>query len=302
MMNVQSQWHRERVWQYRLFGMAVVGIVAALAWATPAVAAYGAEGASALSLTPQYLDGAVPAAAAVPAANDDDWHLVSRLGVWGVSLKGTVGAGRAEKDVDASFNDLIDKANFALSPGIELSKNRWTLMLNGFFTQLEDSKSASRTLINGQTVQGSADVKMDLDIADLALAYRLFDIPLGDQGMMLSLAPAVGVRYTYLSAEIDPQRLPSRSGDVDWWDPYIGGRINLKITDTLDWRTDATWGGWGIGCDTTWLVQSMLDWRFYQSWELNVGYRALYQNYDDSGVKWDMTMQGPWIGISTHWF
>lgn len=294
-----SRWNSS----HRVMGAAVAGLAAALLSTAPTMASDGTEKAAPLSLstTPQSMDAAPPAQAA-PAADDDNWHLTTRFGIWGVSLNGTIGAGRAEKDVDASFSDLMENANFASSPGIEVSKDRWTLMFNGFLTQLEDSKSFSRTMINGQVVQGDVDTKVDLDIADLALAYRLFDIPLGDQGMRLSLSPAVGVRYTYLSAEIDPSRLPSRSGDQDWWDPYIGARVNLKITDSLAWRTDASWGGWGIGCDTTWLVQSMLDWRFTDSWELNVGYRALYQNYNDNGVKWDMTMQGPWIGVSKRWF
>ena len=37
---------------------------------------------------------------------------------------------------------------------------------------------------------------VDMDIADLALAYQLVDIPVGDEGMALSLSPALGIRYT----------------------------------------------------------------------------------------------------------
>ena len=236
---------------------------------------------------------------AVPPVGEEDWRFITRIGLWGMKLDGTVGAGNAETDINVRFDKLVENMNYGFMPGVEFGKGKWFLAFNGLYSQLEYKDDFARVLQDGQVLEGDVVVKMDLDIADLALSYEAFDIPLGDDGMRLILAPAVGLCYTYMSTQIKLDHRPSRSDDVSWWDPYVGGRMVLKITNRLAWRTDGSFGGWGVGCNSTWAVQTMLDWRFARRRELNVGYRALHQNYDDD-LKWDMTMRGPWIGASTY--
>jgi hypothetical protein len=236
---------------------------------------------------------------APPAAQDDDWHIVTRMGLWATSLKGDAGAGGHSADVDASFSDLLDKTNFAVSPGIEFGKGKLAFALNGFLSQLESDVDFAGTLPNGTPVSGGGEVTADMYIGDFAVGYTLLEVPVGDT-MMLSVTPGIGVRYTYMKVEVDPDRHPSRDASEDWWDPYLATRVNLQITKALAWRTDGSVGGFGVGSDFAWHLQTLLDWRFSRRFELNVGYRAVGCDYENGGFKWDVTMHGPWIGLSTH--
>ena len=229
---------------------------------------------------------------------DNDWHLLTRAGLWAMNLKGDVGIRDRKADVDVGFSDLAENMNFGLMPGIELSKGPFVIAFNGVFTQLENDVSV--TTPGGANIGG--DATFDVYIADVAVGYHVADIPIGDNGMSLGITPAVGLRYTYLGLEVNPKNFPSREGDQQFVDPYVGGRLALKISDSLTWRTDGSIGGFGVGSDFTWLAQTMLDWRFSKRFELNVGYRALYQDYEDGDFTWDMTAHGPWIGFSAYWF
>jgi hypothetical protein len=192
------------------------------------------------------------------------------LGLWTPAVTGDVGVGRLDADIDWSIGDVISDLNFAIFPGFEVGKDKWVLIFNGAYAQLEDEASFSS---RGGLIEGDADVTMDLYIADLAVGYRLFDIPLGGDGatdMVLSLTPVIGVRYTYISLEIDPDRIETRSGHEDWWDPYVGARANLRFNDQWAWRTEGTVGGFGVGSDFAWTAQTTLDWRFHNNWEVNI--------------------------------
>ena len=281
----------------KLTRLAVAAV--AMSWCSAAWAAGGlAERPAVLTLDvePQML-------AAAPAANEDDWHIVARLGLWGMSVDGDASVREYGTDFSMDVGDILDNLNFAFMPGIELGKDRWALVFNGVFAQLENDEQFSRTLPGGRVIEGGADITMDMYIADLAVGYRLWDIPLGEgkSDMMLSITPAVGVRYTYLKIDVNPDRFESRDQSADIWDPYVGGRMNLQFNKELAWRTDGSIGGFGVGSDLAWTLQSFIDWRFARNLELNLGYRVMDYDYEDGDFELDLTMHGPWIGISVYW-
>jgi hypothetical protein len=221
-------------------------------------------------------------------APDDDLHLDLSLGLWGTSVSGTTGIGRLETDVDVSFDDIIRHTNFAAMGGAEMSKGNWILYLNGMYCQL----NGSATGVRGQ----DADLRADMGIGDLAVGYTLVRTEVGT--MPLTLTPAIGARYTYLSESIDVGSLPSIDENRQWIDPYIGGRVVLGLTDNLAWRTEGSVGGTNFVSDTTWSAATYLDWEFAKSFILNVGYRALSWDYDQNDLKWEITFHGPWIGLT----
>lgn len=249
--------------------------------------------ASDLSLTekPKMLDVATP--------DESDWHLATRFGMWFLALNGTVNVRNHEIHADADFNELFDNMNFGFMPGLELSNDKWVISLNGVFSQLEAGKSFNGVTPGGVPISGGADVVVDMDIVDLGVGYNVFDCKIG--GMDFDAGPIIGIRYTYLSVELQPNRFNSVSDSVDFWDPYVGAMARLKLTNSLTWRNSASIGGFDVGCDITWAAQTMIDWEFAKSWELNVGYRALYQDFHQNSFKWDETLHGPWLGIS-HWW
>ena len=227
------------------------------------------------------------------AEGDDQVHFDVNIGAWLTSVNGEVGIGRVQGDVDVDFVDLIKHANFVAMGGMELYKGKWHLIFNGVYAHFKDSLTGPRGFAH-------VDAEAGTGIADLALGYTIVRTKLGN-GMPLTLMPAVGVRYTYLSLELDPERLRTVSGHEDWWDPYVGGRVVLGLTDHLLWRTEATIGGFGVGSDLTWSAAMYLDWKLSKSVTMNIGYRALAWDFENDKFLWDITLHGPWIGVTFGW-
>lgn len=223
---------------------------------------------------------------------EDDWHVLARFGLWATSIDGTASVRGRESEIDAGFDDLFDKTNFALAPGFEIGKGNWAFAFHGFFSQLESESVFPLLNRTGTTT-------LDTYIFDLALGYRVVDVPMGDkEDQRFSLTPVVGLRTSYFSTEMSIDGLPSVSKSQTLWDPFVGGRVNLAFNRQVAWRTEASIGGFGAGSDLTWTAQSFIDWRFHERIELNVGYRALYYDFENDDFELDLTMHGPWIGMS----
>jgi opacity protein-like surface antigen len=233
-------------------------------------------------------------AASLPAAPpDDQWHLDTSLDLWATAVSGATGIGPLQSDVDVSFDDLLKHMDFALMGGAELSKGNWLVVFNGMYVTLSDEKSGP--------LGGGIDIDSDMGIANLALGYTLVRTEVG-RGMPLTITPVVGVQYTDLSLKLNPERLRSVERSRDWVDPYVGGRVVLGLSDAVSWRNEGTIGGFGLESDLLWSAGTFLDWRFSKRMTLNLGYRALSWDYDKDHFEWDVTLHGPWIGLTIRLF
>jgi hypothetical protein len=223
----------------------------------------------------------------------DKLYITTRLGVWGMSLSGDTGVKNLSTSVSASFEDLIQNTNFAAFPSFELSKGNWVLAINGLYANLSDEERFTGPL----GVRRGVDVTANMGVVDVGIGYTIVR-GTTTTGAPFTLTPAIGGRWTYIDLEINPLNAETRSANRSWFDPYIGLVGVVGITRKLDWRNAGTIGGFGVGSQLTWTAETMLEWHFSEHVGLDVGYRVLSWDYDLSGFKWDMTLQGPWIGLS----
>jgi hypothetical protein len=260
--------------------------------------------ASAQAVRPYSLSDEPTTATAVPepetntaspfATYDPDklyWN--ARLGVWGMSLAGTVGVRGLSTNVDMSFDELIDNTNIAAMPSFQFSKGNWLLAVNGLYANLEDDFHITGPLGHGR----GADVTSNIGVVDIGVGYTLFR---GQTtlGVPMTVAPIIGGRWTYLDLEVNPDVIATRSANRAWFDPYFGATATFGVTPKLDWQIAGNVGGFGVGSDFTWAFQTMLEWHFSSHVSVDLGYRVLAWDYDLDNFKWDTTLQGPWIGIS----
>lgn len=233
------------------------------------------------------------AAAAADAYDAEKLYITTRLAMWGISLSGDTGIRDFTTSVNDSFEDLLKDTNLAAFPSFELSKGNWVLALNGMYADLSSSEHITGLLGNGR----GADISTTLGVADVAIGYTVIRANT-TLGAPITLTPAIGGRWTYVEGEINPENFASRSDSRAWFDPYIGLQGVVGLTKNLDWRTAGTVGGFDVGSQFTWSVETMLEWRFSKRVGLDIGYRVLSWNYDRDNFVWDMTIQGPWIGLS----
>jgi hypothetical protein len=242
-------------------------------------------------------------------ASASDWYFSIAPYAWLLALDGTIGVKGQTADVNMSFGDLFDQAEFAGQLHGELFyKNKYGLFLDGTYVKL-----------NTDSVMGPivADTTTKIFMFEFAGMYRVLDMPTHygeSQGYTKSSVAVdllLGGRYYNIDNKINfrsqgPMNIPSVSGDASWFDFLAGGRVIWQATDRwsllartdfggfdFNFSSDFSWNGVGfVGFDAT-------DWL-----EILLGFRALYTDYSDGSgdnrFVFDSWLYGPVIGLNFH--
>jgi hypothetical protein len=259
---------------------------------------------SKVACIPAFVIGIGAAAGAPPAAAQDlvsdEWRFSLTPYAWAISLDGDATVQGQKSPVDIGFDTILDDLNYGAMLEGEARKGRFGVFGHGIYADLTDSTTSSGTKI---------DIEVDVAWAGLGAFYRLgpWDLD-SDRGTSAQLVidPYVGVRYTYLSLELDPQGAPSADGDEDWFEPVFGFRSHWQFSPDWSFGTASDIGGFGWGSDFAWHATGVFGYRFGLFGENNArvlfGYKALSQDYDKgSGAnkfEWDITLHGPVTALS----
>ena len=86
-------------------------------------------------------------------------------------------------------------------------------------------------------------------------------------------------------------------------DPIVGGRLRYVLKERWSFEIDADVGGFGAGSDITWRARVTAAWHPTRWFDVQLGWIWLdtfYQNQNFAGpsrFKWDVLMQGPYLGV-----
>ena len=113
-----------------------------------------------------------------------------------------------------------------------------------------------------------------------------------------------GGRYTALSLELAPARLPAISRDRDWTDPIIGAKVRMPLESPFRLALNGDVGGFGAASDFTWSATALvvLDFMLRDApASFSFGYRAIGWNFTEgqagSRFTWDVIQHGVIIGF-----
>ncbi|OZI60166.1 hypothetical protein [Bordetella genomosp. 11] len=234
--------------------------------------------------------GAVFADDAAPSA--DTWKFEATPYFWaaGMSGWGRVGARTPTVRFDTDFSQIWDHLDFGAMGTFEARKGRWGILFDAFYVKVSQR---SEPLARGAL--GTVDTTLQQTILQAAGAYRVFDSPKTPVDIL------AGARYTYLDGDLDfsKSRLlpagPSRSGNVDWVDGFVGVRASYALTDkwSLVGYADAGTGGG----DYSWQVLAGTNYEFSKSLVGKFGYRIISMKYESDKFLYNAKTAGLFLGL-----
>ena len=100
----------------------------------------------------------------------------------------------------------------------------------------------------------------------------------------------------------------ARSGDLEWVDPFVGGRIRHQIAADKELMLEGDVGGFGAGSDFSWQVVGTYGFDVHcieTPLHIVIGYRALSVDFSENGRFGkngvDDVQHGPVVGLRFHW-
>jgi hypothetical protein len=256
-----------------------------------------AKRAASAAAASMFLAGAASAQEAAKSTPEDRWVVSLTAYAWAPSVEGDASVRGREAEVDMPFSDLLEDLAFGAMGAVAARRGPFGFYVNPFF---------ARTRSDAGGGDFEARVRSDSSMVGVGGLYRLLDWeaapdaagPRGGQ-----LEALAGVRVTYMRTEINGRRgLPKFDDSKTWADPIVGLGGRLQLTEGWETFAEGDVGGFGVGSDLTWSWTAGVGYGFELFGRpsfLRAGYRMFYQDYKDGGFEWDVTYQGPIVGLTT---
>jgi hypothetical protein len=223
-----------------------------------------------------------------PASQEDSLQSFGAFYLWIPAITGDVSVKGIKDNISTTYADTFNKTKFYYSLHYEGFNDRWGIMFDGLYSQLEWEKDHAEG-----TNSGRRQFNSDWSLIELAIPYRV-------NWSSWVADVFVGARYNFSKQEVSiPSRGLAVNASKQWLDPFVGGRVIFPIL--RDWylglRADI--GGFGIGnaADLVLNASGFVYWQINRLVSLSAGYRAYYLKYNDDDFEWNATTHGPWIGV-----
>jgi opacity protein-like surface antigen len=242
------------------------------------------------------------AACAMPVyaadGDEDRWQVEFTPYLFASGLHGSTGTQQVSADINTGFSDIVKNLDKGLMGTLELRRGRWGIILDGLYFKLKDQGARSWEGPAGiGSATGDLDVTTTMQMYQLSAAYRL------GGGVPTDLI--VAGRYTRLDLDLNfvgsgsplPGGTRSLSAGQNWWDPVVGVRVTLPFAERWSAMLYGDVGGFGVGSDLTYQGIAGVNWQFSEHVSAKLGYRYIYQDYENNGFVWKMAAYGPYLGV-----
>ncbi|MDD1643875.1 MAG: hypothetical protein LUQ29_11505 [Methylococcaceae bacterium] len=236
----------------------------------------------------------------------DPWAFNLTLYMWFPGVNGDFSAGPLNRSVDLSFIDIADKMSsfpMAFNGHFEAHYERLGFYLDGNYMGMDFEPRFDRVS------EGSS---MELGIMDYGVSYRLFGSTASEsvshweeKARSNILDIYAGGRTIWLGTQVDSKNNGSASADTSSTAPVIGGRIVAEFLPKWFLLLDGNAGG--FGADNVSFTGAALGAVGYRATLFGVpstveaGYKALNVDVDKGRAAADVTMHGPFIGLTGYW-
>jgi hypothetical protein len=229
---------------------------------------------------------------------DDGWNFTLSVPIWLVGVDGDLNVRGNDLDSDQDTADDVDEfldseLNGAFALHFEAERNRFGLLVDAMYLD--------------RTAQGTVDAtdaegSLKGFIGELGAFYTLVQPEPNSRGWGTFRVDALGgLRVSALELGIDSDAF---DGDVSrtFYDPFIGARTEIGLTNWLSFKLRGDIGGFGIDAwntsDFAYNIDTALEFHIARWFDLGLGYRWL--NYDlelGSDSSLDATLSGPVVEL-----
>jgi hypothetical protein len=237
--------------------------------------------------------------APAPATPASPWRFQLTPYVWFTSLKGSIRTPAVPQTfrIEQSFSDLWSELDGALFLSGSARRDRFVLLGDFTWTSISNDGTVSVPVAPGASLGVDFDVRERQTSATLLAGYRIVEeANLGIE--LLGGARAWRVR-TEVEAAVPPLGIDLSERQTETWvDPIIAARLNGTLTPVLSAILYGDYGGFGVGSESTWQVWGTLNYRITEAFTASAGYRHLTYDYRGGGIRTDITLRGPLIGVT----
>jgi hypothetical protein len=223
-----------------------------------------------------------------------DWHYDLEVYLWGCGLSGNVGPKDSAMQVQESFSGLASHLDMAFMAHFEANNGKWGIILDPYYVDLGDDATDG--------VGNPVHLDLKQFMTNLAGFYRLYQSPKTNFDLTF------GIRYVEMKTAITPYAIPTQRQSIDWIDPIIGFKGNVKMSKVWSFGYRADVGGFGVGSRLTWSGNVHFDAAVSKSCSLGAGYIYYWVDYeknmdprDTGSFVYNMAQAGPFLGVSFHW-
>jgi opacity protein-like surface antigen len=202
------------------------------------------------------------------------------------------GSGGNSAESSATPGDIIDALDFTVMLAGESRFGKFSFLYDALYTDLSEKGTL------GGPFAGAAKVDVEMLLATAALGYALHE------GNGTLLQGYGGVRLVDVSTDV---RLagggPVGAGfdarvDETWFDPMIGLRGRMTLSEKVSLGGFASIGGFGVGSDLSFDIFGGVEYAFSERFSANAGFRYMSFDYGGGNADFDLEMYGPVFGIT----
>ena len=218
-------------------------------------------------------------------------HLLVEAYMMFPNMKGTVGLSTLpDASVDEDPGDIFENFQFGAMLYAELYKDLWAFTSDFTYMSLGSFVEGKNGILSG---------KVDLKQLAWELAALRRLKPWLEAGVGFQLNNIKSDILLYLNSPGAPST--SKGLNETWVDPSLIARIKLPLSTKWLFQFRGNIGGFGIGSDLYWQLQTYFGYRFSKLFQLSAGYRVIDMDYENGNgsdrFKYDMKTFGPVVRL-----
>lgn len=194
-------------------------------------------------------------------------------------------------DVTVGADDVLDALKMAFMAAGSVHYGRFGILHDTVYSKLESGGTLSGPFAS------SVDVETEMLLASIALSYQVYR----ENGKLIE--PFAGVRYVNVQSDVNitgggPIGVEaSARADADWWDPIIGVRGSIPLTEKLSVGGFVDIGGFSVGSEFTWDVYGGFNYALSDRFSTVAGFRYMSIDYDSGSADIKLETYGPVLGL-----